>query len=84
MVSYNVATGDMVTKVLLRISGLPETSVFAQRQFVILLATLFITIPLCLYRNIARLAKISFLSLVCIAFILMAIFIRAGTMSTVV
>ncbi|XP_015520099.1 putative sodium-coupled neutral amino acid transporter 11 isoform X1 [Neodiprion pinetum] len=84
MVSYNVVVGDTVTKVLIRVTGIDETNIFAKRQVVILLATLCITIPLCLYRNIARLAKISFLSLVCVGFILITIFVRMGTLASVV
>lgn len=84
MVSYNVVVGDTVTKVIVRISGTDQTSVFAQREVIVFVATLLITIPLCLYRDIAKLAKISFLSLVCVAFILIAIFVRMGSMSEVV
>ncbi|CAK9807859.1 Putative sodium-coupled neutral amino acid transporter 11 [Anthophora plagiata] len=84
MVSYNVVVGDTVTKVLIRVTGMSETSIFAHRQVVIFFATLCITIPLCLYRNVARLAKISFLSLVYVGFILLAILIRMGTMSAIV
>ena len=84
MVSYNVVVGDTVTKVLIRVTGMSETSIFAHRQVVVLFATVCITIPLCLYRNVARLAKISFLSLVCVGFILLAILIRMGTMSAIV
>ncbi|KAL0117828.1 hypothetical protein PUN28_008903 [Cardiocondyla obscurior] len=84
MVSYNVVVGDTVTKVLIRVTGMSETNIFAHRQVVILLATLGVTIPLCLYRNIARLAKISFLSLICVGFILLAIFIRMDTMAAMV
>jgi sodium-coupled neutral amino acid transporter 11 len=47
---------------------------------VVAVATVLITAPLCLYRDIAKLAKISFLSLVFVAFILIAIFIRLGTL----
>ncbi|XP_011346621.1 putative sodium-coupled neutral amino acid transporter 11 isoform X2 [Ooceraea biroi] len=81
MVSYNIVVGDTVTKVLTRVTDIP---IFAYRQVVILLATLGITIPLCLYRNVARLAKISFFSLVCVGFILLAIVIRMDTMSSLV
>ncbi|XP_011695660.1 PREDICTED: putative sodium-coupled neutral amino acid transporter 11 isoform X2 [Wasmannia auropunctata] len=84
MVSYNVVVGDTVTKVLIRVTGMDETNILAHRQVVILLATLCVTIPLCLYRNVARLAKISFLSLVCVGFILIAIFIRMDSMSAMV
>ncbi|KAF3424956.1 hypothetical protein E2986_09392 [Frieseomelitta varia] len=84
MVSYNVVVGDTVTKVLIRVTGISETNIFAHRQVVVLFATVCITIPLCLYRNVARLAKISFLSLVCVGFILLTILIRMGTMSAIV
>ncbi|XP_034942343.1 putative sodium-coupled neutral amino acid transporter 11 [Chelonus insularis] len=84
MISYNIVVGDTVTKVIIRVTGVGKDSIFAQREVVILLATLCITIPLCLYRNVARLAKISFLSLACIGFILLAIFIRIGSMSALI
>ncbi|XP_012278789.1 putative sodium-coupled neutral amino acid transporter 11 [Orussus abietinus] len=84
MVSYNVVVGDTVTKVLVRVTGIEDTNILAHRQTVVLLATLCITIPLCLYRNVARLAKISFLSLVCVGFILVAIFARMGPVSAIV
>lgn len=81
MVSYNVVVGDTVTKVIVRLLGLSHDSLFAKRQITVLFATLIITIPLCLYRNVSKLAKISFLSLVCIAFILFTIFVRMGSMA---
>ncbi|XP_045468250.1 putative sodium-coupled neutral amino acid transporter 11 [Harmonia axyridis] len=81
MVSYNVVVGDTVTKVLIRLTGMSTTSLFAKRQVIVLLANLLITIPLCLYRNVSKLAKISFFSLVCIAFILFSILVRMGEMS---
>ncbi|XP_011301426.1 putative sodium-coupled neutral amino acid transporter 11 isoform X1 [Fopius arisanus] len=84
MVSYNVVVGDTVTKVIIRVFGLREDNIFGKREVVILLATMWITVPLCLYRNVARLAKISFLSLVCVGFILLAIFIRMSTMAALV
>ncbi|XP_011499111.1 PREDICTED: putative sodium-coupled neutral amino acid transporter 11 [Ceratosolen solmsi marchali] len=84
MVSYNVVVGDTVTKVLIRVTGLGKDNFIVKREFVIFLATLLVVIPLCLYRNVARLAKISFLSLVCVGFILLAIFIRMDSMSSIV
>ncbi|KAL7302006.1 hypothetical protein TKK_0005243 [Trichogramma kaykai] len=84
MVSYNVVVGDTVTKVLIRVTGLSHDNFLMRREVVILLATVLVVIPLCLYRNVARLAKISFLSLVCVAFILVAIFVRMDTMSALV
>lgn len=87
MVSYNVVVGDTVTKVLIRVTGIDDSSFFwflVKREMVIFLSTILITVPLCLYKNVARLAKISFLSLVCVGFILLAIFIRMDTMSSLV
>ncbi|KAJ8687720.1 hypothetical protein QAD02_023514 [Eretmocerus hayati] len=84
MVSYNVVVGDTVTKVLMRVTGLQTDSFLVSRKFVIFLATVLVVIPLCLYKNVARLAKISFLSLVCVCIILLTIFIRMGTMSAYV
>lgn len=81
MVSYNVVVGDTVTKVLIRLTGMSSNSLFAKRQVIVFLANLFITVPLCLYRNVSKLAKISFFSLVCIAFILFTILVRMGEMS---
>lgn len=81
MVSYNVVVGDTVTKVIIRLFDLDHDSVLAKREVIVLVATLLITVPLCLYRDVAKLAKISFLSLVCILFILFSIFMRIGTMS---
>lgn len=48
MVSYNVVVGDTVTKVLVRIFALPSQSFLASRNFVVFLATVTVTIPLCL------------------------------------
>ena len=80
MVSYNVVVGDTLTKVLIRLTGVSPDSLLSHREIVVAMATVLITTPLCLYRDIAKLAKISFLSLVFISFILIAIFIRLGTL----
>lgn len=84
MVSYNVVVGDTVTKVIIRLTGIDQDSVFAKREIIVLIATLLVTIPLCLYRDVSKLAKISFMSLLCIAIILISIFIRIGTMHVIV
>lgn len=83
MVSYNIVVGDTVTKVIIRLIGIEPDSLLANREIIVLIATLFITIPLCLYRDIAKLAKVSFLSLICIVFILFSIFMRMGSLSKV-
>lgn len=84
MVSYNIVVGDTVTKVIIRLTGIESDSLFANREVIVLIATLFITIPLCLYRDVAKLAKVSFVSLVCIVFILFSIFVRMGPLATIV
>ncbi|XP_057664123.1 putative sodium-coupled neutral amino acid transporter 11 [Diorhabda carinulata] len=84
MVSYNIVVGDTVTKVIVRLTGIGPDSIFAKREVIVLIATIFITIPLCLYRDVAKLAKVSFLSLICIVFILFSIFMRIGPLSDIV
>lgn len=84
MVSYNVVVGDTVTKVIVRLTDIGPQHLFAKREIIVLIATIFITVPLCLYRDIAKLAKISFFSLVCIGFILFSIMLRIGPLSEVV
>jgi len=79
MVSYNVVVGDTVTKVLIRLTGAE-----VRRWAVVGVATLLVTVPLCLYRDIVRLAKISFLSLLCVCLILVTILIRLVTLHGVV
>ncbi|PSN36021.1 putative sodium-coupled neutral amino acid transporter 11 [Blattella germanica] len=84
MVSYNVVVGDTLTKVLMRLTGSGPHAFLSHREVVVGLATIIVTAPLCLYRDIAKLAKVSFLSLVFISFILIAIFIRLGTLHDIV
>ncbi|XP_050315679.1 putative sodium-coupled neutral amino acid transporter 11 [Anthonomus grandis grandis] len=84
MVSYNVVVGDTVTKVIVRLTDIGPNNIFAKREIIVLIATIFITIPLCLYRDISKLAKISFFSLVCIGFILFSIMVRIGSVSAIV
>lgn len=83
MISYNIIVGDTLTKVLIYFSNPKDENseeLEFQRESVVLLATLFVTLPLSLYRNVARLSKVSFLSLVSIGIILLAIIVRLGTM----
>lgn len=84
MVSYNVVVGDTVTKVIVRLTDIGPDNIFAKREVTVLIATIFISVPLCLYRDIAKLAKISFFSLVCIGFILFSIMLRIGKVSEIV
>ena len=51
MTSYNVIVGDTVTKIVLFVTNAdPETSVFARREFVIIVTTFLVTLPLSLYK----------------------------------
>ncbi|XP_074039521.1 putative sodium-coupled neutral amino acid transporter 11 isoform X2 [Leptinotarsa decemlineata] len=84
MVSYNIVVGDTVTKVIMRLLGIGSDSFFAKREVIVFIATIFVSVPLCLYRDVAKLAKISFLSLICIVFILFSIFVRIGYISDIV
>ncbi|CAK6954118.1 putative sodium-coupled neutral amino acid transporter 11 [Scomber scombrus] len=79
MISYNITTGDTMTKVFQRIPGVGPDHILAERHFVILLSTLLFTLPLSLYRNIEKLGKVSFLSMVLTFIILIIVIIRAAT-----
>lgn len=76
MISYNIIVGDTATKVLIRLFSLSHDSIFAQRYFVIAMATIFITTPLCMLRNVARLAKASIVSFIMVLIIFITIVIR--------
>ena len=78
MISYNVIVGDTLTKVLIYFTAVRSETLEIQREAVVLLATFLVTLPLSLYRNVARMAKISFLSLISIGFIMLSILIRLG------
>uniref|UniRef100_A0A8C9ZK25 Putative sodium-coupled neutral amino acid transporter 11 n=1 Tax=Sander lucioperca TaxID=283035 RepID=A0A8C9ZK25_SANLU len=79
MISYNITTGDTLTKVFQRIPGVGPDHILAERHFVVLLSTLAFTLPLSLYRNIEKLGKVSFLSMVLTFTILITVIIRAAT-----
>uniref|UniRef100_A0A3Q3ARF3 Putative sodium-coupled neutral amino acid transporter 11 n=2 Tax=Kryptolebias marmoratus TaxID=37003 RepID=A0A3Q3ARF3_KRYMA len=80
MISYNITVGDTLTKVFQRIPGVGPDHIFAERHFVILLSTFLFTLPISLYRNIERLGKVSFLSMVLTLIILIIAVIRAATL----
>ncbi|XP_008299374.1 putative sodium-coupled neutral amino acid transporter 11 [Stegastes partitus] len=79
MISYNITTGDTLTKVFQRIPGVGPDHILAERHFVILLSTVVFTLPLSLYRNIEKLGKVSLLSMVLTLAILVIVIIRAAT-----
>ncbi|XP_060610962.2 putative sodium-coupled neutral amino acid transporter 11 isoform X1 [Anolis sagrei] len=78
MISYNIITGDTLTKVFQRILG---ENPFFGRHAIILCVTIIFTLPLSLYRNISKLAKVSFISLILTVIILVVGIIRAITFS---
>eukprot|EP00095_Tigriopus_kingsejongensis_P004029 maker-scaffold5_size1054832-snap-gene-2.13 protein:Tk04029 transcript:maker-scaffold5_size1054832-snap-gene-2.13-mRNA-1 annotation:"GM24428" len=84
MISYNIITGDTLTRVLTTLTGWPPTYFLIRREFVILIATLCFTLPLCLYKNIGKLSKVSLGGLFCILFIIGGIYIRYLTMFGIV
>ncbi|KAM6934372.1 putative sodium-coupled neutral amino acid transporter 11 [Xenentodon cancila] len=80
MISYNITTGDTLTKVFQRIPGVGPDHILAERHSVILLSTFLFTLPLSLYRNIEKLGKVSFLSMVLTLTILIIVIVKAATL----
>ncbi|XP_077435353.1 LOW QUALITY PROTEIN: putative sodium-coupled neutral amino acid transporter 11 [Vanacampus margaritifer] len=80
MISYNITTGDTLTKVFQRIPGVGPDHIVANRHFVIVMSTVLCTLPLSLYRNIERLGKVSFMSMILTVIILIIVIIRAATL----
>ncbi|XP_030894003.1 putative sodium-coupled neutral amino acid transporter 11 isoform X4 [Leptonychotes weddellii] len=70
MISYNIITGDTLSKVFQRIPGVDPKNLLIGRHFIIMLSTAAFTLPLSLYRDITKLGKISFLSTVLTTLIL--------------
>lgn len=64
MISYNIITGDTLSKVFQRIPGVDPENLFIGRHFIIVLSTIVFILPLSLYRDIAKLGKISLISTV--------------------
>ncbi|XP_032968264.1 putative sodium-coupled neutral amino acid transporter 11 isoform X2 [Rhinolophus ferrumequinum] len=70
MISYNIITGDTLSKVFQRIPGVDPENFFIGRHFIIVLSTVAFTLPLSLYRDVAKLGKISLTSTVLTTLIL--------------
>ncbi|XP_064023556.1 putative sodium-coupled neutral amino acid transporter 11 isoform X3 [Pogoniulus pusillus] len=81
MISYNIITGDTLTKVFQRIPGVGPDNVLTDRHFIILLTTIIFTLPLSLYRDIAKLGKVSLTSLILTVVILVIVMVRTVTFS---
>ncbi|XP_050975165.1 putative sodium-coupled neutral amino acid transporter 11 isoform X2 [Labeo rohita] len=80
MISYNIITGDTLTKVFMRIQGVGPGNILTERHFVILMSTVLFTLPLSLYRDIAKLGKVSLLSMLLTLAILITVVVRAATL----
>lgn len=84
MISYNIIVGDTLTKVLMYfspVSSETDDTMEFQREAVVLVATALITLPLSLYRHVAKMSKVSFLSLMSIGIILLSIVVRSNDMN---
>lgn len=58
MISYNVIIGDTITKVFMRIFKVSTDNVLGNRHFIVIMTSLFVTLPLSLHRNISKLNKV--------------------------
>ncbi|XP_017149991.1 putative sodium-coupled neutral amino acid transporter 11 isoform X1 [Drosophila miranda] len=76
MISYNVVVGDTLSKVLVRFFPSWGASMGAVRLGVVFFVNVGVVMPLCLYKNVSRLARASFISLACVVFILFAVIIK--------
>ncbi|KAL1420110.1 hypothetical protein MTO96_024569 [Rhipicephalus appendiculatus] len=84
MISYNVIIGDTVTKVFLRVFSVSPDSILSNRHFIVIMASLLVTLPLSLHRNISKLNKVSLTSLLIILAILTFVLVRLGYFVSVV
>ncbi|XP_078539483.1 putative sodium-coupled neutral amino acid transporter 11 [Lissotriton helveticus] len=82
MISYNIIIGDTLTKVFQRILGVDTDNILTDRHFVIVAVTITFTFPVSLFRDVAKLGKVSFISLFLTAVIVVIIVTRATTLST--
>uniref|UniRef100_V5ICH6 Putative sodium-coupled neutral amino acid transporter 11 n=1 Tax=Ixodes ricinus TaxID=34613 RepID=V5ICH6_IXORI len=80
MISYNVIIGDTITKVFMRIFKVSTDSVLGNRHFIVIMTSLFVTLPLSLHRNISKLNKASLTSLLFILVILVFVIVRMMTL----
>ena len=72
--------GDTITKLVTGVLHLSPELIVSQREFIIVAGTALVTLPISLYRDMARLGKISLASVAFIGFVLITIYIRMATM----
>uniref|UniRef100_A0A8D0G4G3 Putative sodium-coupled neutral amino acid transporter 11 n=1 Tax=Sphenodon punctatus TaxID=8508 RepID=A0A8D0G4G3_SPHPU len=82
MISYNIIAGDTLTKVFQRILGVGPDNLLIDRHVIIVCVTVIFTLPLSLYRDISKLGKVSFISLILTIVILVIVIIRAATLGS--
>lgn len=80
MISYNVIIGDTMTKVFRRFFDLAANNPFGNRNTVVFICAALIMLPLSLYRNVAKLNKISLTSIGFVSFIMAFIAYRLFTL----
>lgn len=81
MIAYNVIIGDTVTKVFRRLFALSHTHLLANRNSVVFISTLTVTLPLSLQKDIAKMSKASILSLSLLISITLFVIFRFNKMS---
>ncbi|XP_028927732.2 putative sodium-coupled neutral amino acid transporter 11 [Ornithorhynchus anatinus] len=80
MISYNIITGDTLSKVFQRLPGVDPGNFFIGRHCIIVLATVVFALPLSLYRDIAKLGKVSLISSILTTLILIIVIVRMVTL----
>jgi sodium-coupled neutral amino acid transporter 11 len=74
MVAYNVVIGDSF---YLLFSGFPSNDHWSFRSWTILITHFILVLPICLIRDFTVFAKVSFMSLVSVAYLTIAVFVRS-------
>ncbi|KAF2349099.1 Amino acid transporter transmembrane domain [Trinorchestia longiramus] len=80
MMSYNVVVGDSLPKVFMRMGNLEPGHILLNRELIITMMTLGVTLPLSCFRNIKSLAHSSFVSIGILIIIGVCISVRASAM----
>lgn len=84
MISYNVIIGDTVTKVFKRLFALSHSNILANRNSIVFISTIFVTLPLSLQKDIAKMSRVSMVSLLLIIYITLFVIMSFGRMSDLV
>lgn len=79
MISYNVVVGDTLSQVIVRFVPDWSKTMGTVRVGVVLIATIFIVIPMCLHRKWSKMAEESYTKLLCMLFILLCVVYKLMT-----